>query len=100
MSFNRSGKSEDQDTLPARGQRCGARAEGNYCGRPWFNPFFHIRELSFPQCPTPVQWHVHGAFPDTSLISIRLAMESRVLGGKWLVIMIRSPASEKESWCG
>ena len=36
----------------------------------------------------------------TSLINMRLAMERRVLGGKWLVIMIRSPASENESWCG
>lgn len=41
-----------------------------------------------------------GEIRHTSLINMRLAMERRVLGGKWLVIMIRSPASENESWCG
>lgn len=54
----------------------------------------------FPNFPTPVQWQIDCVFQDTSLINMRLAMESRVLGGKWLVIMIRRPASEKESWCG
>lgn len=56
--------------------------------------------LSFPKSPTLAQWQMDCAFPDTSLINMRLAMESRVLGGKWLVIMIRRPASEKDSWCG
>ena len=36
----------------------------------------------------------------TSLMSIRDAMVRRVLGEKWLVIMILMPASEKDSWWG
>lgn len=33
-------------------------------------------------------------------MSIREAMVRRVLGEKWLVIMILMPASEKDSWWG
>lgn len=36
----------------------------------------------------------------TSVMSIREAMVRRVLGEKWLVIMILMPASEKDSWWG
>lgn len=36
----------------------------------------------------------------TSVMSMREAMERRVRGEKWLVIMILMPASEKDSWWG
>lgn len=51
----------------------------------WQQSFFPIRSEA-PVCVF------------TSVMSIREAMVRRVLGEKWLVIIILMPASEKVSW--
>lgn len=52
---------------------------------------------------SPLPSNLRGAGAEwalTSVMSIRDAMVRRVLGEKWLVIMILMPASQKVSWWG